>query len=160
MPSDAIFSCPNGEKFDAVLLECSPDFGNITCGTCEPSCVFDCPYGEIVFVASHFNCSEYILCGMGDQDPITCPPDEPYFDGTQCQVDDEACCDLCVVYCKSAFTEIADPSDCRAFYYCTDDNYFPGDSDRYFCDDGELFHKGRCVVDDGLVECEEPCAGV
>lgn len=155
--SDFVSTCPDDYKFDAVTLTCSPDFGNVTCGTCEPACAFDCPTGDITFIASRFNCSEYVLCGMGEQDPIQCSPETPFFDGAQCQGDEDLCCESCQVFCWSAFTEVADPEDCEWFYYCSEDNYFPGESDRYKCPEGELFHKGGCVLDDGSVACEEPC---
>lgn len=156
--SDFVTTCPDGDKFDSVTLTCSPDLGNVTCMTCDPRCTFECPGHEIMFIASRWNCSEYILCGMGEQDPIECPIEVPYFDGVECQGDPTSCCDLCQVFCRSAFTEIADPTDCRFFYYCSEDLYFPGEVDRYMCPEGELFHGGGCVGE-GVegVGCEEPC---
>ena len=156
-PTDISFECPAGEKFDKNAKKCKADDGTVVCGLCQAQCRYDCMMGQ-GFAAVRGVCSEYFFCAMDIPVKIYCnDPSKPYFDGSLCVADPEACCDPCEVYCEMAYTEIADPYDCRSFYYCSEVG-FPLESDRYACPEGETYSNATysCVPDD-QTDCYQPC---
>ncbi|XP_045111319.1 uncharacterized protein LOC123504651 [Portunus trituberculatus] len=144
-PTDVAFECPVGEKFDSVGKVCKTDDGTVTCGLCVAQCRYDCMLHK-GFAAVRGVCNEYYFCATDTPVKIYCnDPKKPYFDGTNCVENENACCDPCEVYCEVPYTEIADPTSCKHFYYC-DEIGFPLDVDRYECPEARLTVTGRTAV--------------
>ncbi len=161
VPSDPVFDCPDGSKFDADTFECVEDDGTatITCGTCSPKCKFTCTEGYTGVIADREDCQIGYLCQFETPLQVTCSGDTLYFDGDNCQANETLCCDKCQVYCEAPFIETLDPYDCTAYYYCTEEGW-PLPEDRYQCDDGEMFVDGHCKVTGDSADCYEPCASI
>ncbi len=157
VPSDPVFDCPDGTKFDVNTAACQPGSGNVTCGTCTPPCKFTCTEGYTGLVADREDCQVAYLCQFDPPLTTNCGTNM-YFDGTSCQADETQCCDECQVYCEAAYIEILDPYDCKAYYYCTEEGW-PLPEDRYLCDDGEMFVDGHCQATTNMADCYQPCAG-
>ncbi|XP_050699813.1 uncharacterized protein LOC126987133 isoform X2 [Eriocheir sinensis] len=155
-PSDPAFECAEGHLFDVVTAQCQPDAGGVTCGYCLPQCSYTCD-GDTELAADRGDCGVALFCGLTPPPTITCPTDNPYFDGTQCQGNQTQCCDPCEVFCEAAFTEVMDPASCSHFYYCAQVGY-PLPEDRFQCGDGEVFLDGHCRESDDPQDCYQPCA--
>ncbi|XP_063853463.1 uncharacterized protein LOC135096128 [Scylla paramamosain] len=157
MPTDVSFVCPDGEKFDVNAKTCQAE-DTVTCGLCRARCRYDCLQND-GFAAVRGVCNEYFFCGMDTPVKIYCnEPSKPYFDGTVCVADETRCCDPCEVYCEIQYTEIADPTSCKHFYYCEEIG-FPLEQDRYECPEGETYNNMTYTcTPDAETECYQPCA--
>ncbi|XP_071528223.1 peritrophin-48-like [Panulirus ornatus] len=156
--TDVPLDCDEGLIFDSVSKECKePNEAN--CTLCPPKCAsFSCGGNGTYLAANPENCTHYQICGLGSE-PISveCPSGE-YFDGVACQPDPNKCCDICIVFCEFAFTEVADPTDCHRFYYCPSGQYYPEEEDLKTCPAGKVFSSklGMCAESE---PCVQPCAG-
>ncbi|XP_050699817.1 uncharacterized protein LOC126987134 [Eriocheir sinensis] len=152
-PSDPVFECAEGHKFDVVTAQCQPDAGGVTCGYCVPPCRYTCRGGTVLAVDRE-DCHGAWLCATDP--PLHAHCGDLYFNGTECQDDPAQCCDPCEAVCEAAFTEVMDPASCTHFYYCAEAG-FPRPEDRYECDAGEVFLDGHCTAE-ASAPCYEPCA--
>ncbi|KAL7638835.1 UNVERIFIED_CONTAM: hypothetical protein RMT77_010370 [Armadillidium vulgare] len=144
--------CPNFGYFNEEDQQCEEE--RLTCANkcanhlCINSCV-GLPDKTRIALPYPYTCNDYLVCDQGFQNAVrgTCPEEAPYFNGTECTTDIRACCDLCTPYCEFAFTEVADPADCRYFYICEKDNYIPGSYTHLECPIDYHFNKtlGECV---------------
>ncbi|KAG7163636.1 peritrophin-48-like [Homarus americanus] len=157
-PSDVAFECEDDMKFDMNSLKCV-NADNVTCSFCEPQCKYACAGmspDETFFVANINDCTKYYLCGVYDDPfPLSCEPGT-FFNGIKCVKDESQCCDPCIVVCESQFTEIADPTNCHNFYYCSQDKYYPEIDDLHTCPNGEVFSSKDSGCFYGA-NCTEPC---
>nr|XP_045600226.1 peritrophin-48-like [Procambarus clarkii] len=160
-PSDAVFVCPEGQKFDTNTSACVDSAGTYTCGVCPPACKYSCGNNTDIFaIADPTDCKKYFLCGvLPTPVALECDPSttDLYFNGEECQSDQSECCDSCAVYCDTAFTEIADPTNCKNYYFCSAAGYYPEADDLHTCPEGENYSSadGTCSAS---AECVQPCA--
>ncbi|XP_045600226.2 uncharacterized protein [Procambarus clarkii] len=158
-PSDVVFDCDVGEKFDTNTSACVAS-ADATCGVCPPTCKYSCGNNTVVFpIADPTDCTKYLLCGIFNP-PVALECDsgtDLYFNGTACQSDINQCCDSCAVFCDTAFTEIADPTNCTNYYFCSAAGYYPEADDLHTCPEGENYSSadGTCSAS---AECVQPCA--
>lgn len=159
IPSDVVFDCPSGQKFDTTSKDCKVDDASdpVTCGLCEPRCKYECVTGA-TFVAKREDCNKYYFCGVIPPVEIHCEDDKPNFNGDKCVADPSQCCEKCLVYCWKANTETADPASCKHFYYCFEQG-FPLPEDRYECPEGENFDaEASTCLPEADTTCYQPCA--
>ncbi|KAK3876801.1 hypothetical protein Pcinc_018444 [Petrolisthes cinctipes] len=124
---------------------------------CSPTCRFECQGNQ---PSAHRNdCTKYYICDpeQGLVERTCSDHNNPFWDGTQCQNDEDNCCDPCMAYCLEGFTNIADPLNCHQYYECMKDDYFPDDSDLRLCSTNEYFSPtlGSCSSDSS---CTQICS--
>ncbi len=159
VPSDPVFDCGDGYMFDTWEDACIDETADYTCGICTPACKFTCTQGYEGLIAVRGDCQSAYLCSFDPPLMTTCNTSPNlYFDGTTCQSNETLCCDPCQVFCEAAYIETLDPTDCTAFYFCSDVGY-PQAEDRYLCDEGEMFVDGHCQATTDPNDCYQPCAG-
>ena len=148
IPSDAVLTCPDGEKFINGGCATQPDGYR-----CEPSCVpascdTECVDGQVgALVPISGNCFSYNIClSGGETTNVSCSAETPYFDSVagECSSSPANCCDNDFFYCSSAFVQIADPTDCRRYYLCLVVG-IPEEEDLFECPTGEEFDGSTCV---------------
>ncbi|KAK4300993.1 hypothetical protein Pmani_026837 [Petrolisthes manimaculis] len=151
-------NCPPLNYYDVVSGSCIIAAG-CPPGTdqCSPTCRFECQGNQPS--AHRTYCTKYYICdpeeGLVER---TCSDNsKPFWDGTQCQSNDDNCCDPCMAYCLEGFTNIADPLNCQQYYECMKDDYFPDDSNLRFCSTNEYFSPtlGTCSSDSS---CTQVCS--
>lgn len=117
--SEVSFSCPEGEMFDTITKKCMKE-GYICSDPCQ-KCSYDCTNPVMGQTSNFSNCSSYMRCNVGVGTPVTCPTDNPYFDGNICQSDYKKCCS-CKPTCTDNDAEdhvlLPDYSNCTNFYLC------------------------------------------
>ncbi|XP_050699917.1 peritrophin-48-like isoform X8 [Eriocheir sinensis] len=141
-PSSLPFDCPAGQVFDATSHTCVVGDECDEC-TVEPptgSCSFECPETGSRLISSFTDCHSYYECDGGKVTGSgTCDASKFFFNGEECQTDERLCCH-CHPYCTeadAAGTFVADPLDCRSYYFCTDASAVP--TRHGTCPDGEHF---------------------
>lgn len=153
--------CPSGTFYNptdeaCTVNSCPPNNQH----RCIPTCTFDCQENQPS--AHRSDCTKYYLCGPEGLVEQSClgSPNGPYWDGTQCQENEENCCDPCMVHCSEGDTFIADPLNCDNYYFCDSTvplPYFP-DGGSTPCSSGQFsVNEGYCSSSDS--SCIQLCEG-
>ncbi|KAK4300995.1 hypothetical protein Pmani_026839 [Petrolisthes manimaculis] len=154
VPNPTPHYCGDGNYFDASN-GCVPGSCSAT-PLCIPQCNFE-PTGEFANLAHRTDCTKYYFhTGAGLPVEMECPTATPYFDGADCQADENKCCEPCMVFCATKDNTVANTQDCSSFYLCNKDNYFPDETDLYYCaDDTEYeFAASTCST---FSSCDQMC---
>ncbi|ROT65560.1 peritrophin-44-like protein [Penaeus vannamei] len=137
MPTDSPVPCEEGHVFDTAT-------GSCVSGTdCTDLCSSkECNYvcnDNLEVVSDPLNCGQYYFClPSGEEGPIYCPDDRPFFNGETCVNTYECCSDPCAPYCVAPGSQIPDPKNCSMFYVCLEEG--PPSEDLHFsCPDGANF---------------------
>lgn len=143
--------CSSGMHFDPVQHQC---VDGDSCQNCD-RCFFECYDSNTGMVPDRTDCSVYYDCN-GDYPghEQTCSATMPYFDGFKCQEDHTRCCS-CHAFCDSHHnnTYIADPIDCRNYYFCRG----PGKPFSHgTCDTGEFYDEASGLCS-SHVKCDTIC---
>ncbi|XP_050699925.1 latent-transforming growth factor beta-binding protein 4-like [Eriocheir sinensis] len=149
--------CPDGQVYNITVRDCTD---GDSCDECPPPCSYECSI-SVPYAAYPFSCNAYYTCDLGGgiSGIEQCPGSAGqglFFDGTSCQADETRCC-YCLPYCYTTdFNSlIADPQDCRKYYFC---GSTPGVSTQYgMCPTGENFDSDNEVCS-ALVPCSTKAA--
>ena len=152
--SEFPFTCDGSEFFDTTTHSCR-DSGYYCTPECE-KCSFDCTHPVLGKIASLVDCNVYYECKTGLW--ITCPLDNPFFDGNVCQKDAAHCC-TCRSQCTSidviSHKMVPDYRNCTNFYLCIEAG-FPDESSHGHCPHGNFDPQANTCKDGA--PCIQPCA--
>ncbi|RXG55603.1 hypothetical protein Avbf_15917 [Armadillidium vulgare] len=157
-PSDNSIKCQDGYYYIGFCTS-----GSTCKNECLNLCRTECTDYNFERVADVKDCSSFYLCLPGRQKAHhKCPHWKPYFDGFQCSNNKFVCChssEDCTPYCTDSYYQIADPYDCRSYYYCSSEG-IPVDEDRYTCKEGKYFEPyiGRCEIEHPGKKCKPKCS--
>ncbi|XP_063886382.1 uncharacterized protein LOC135114409 [Scylla paramamosain] len=130
--------------FDTYSKTCMKE-GYKCSGPCQ-RCSYDCINNPILGQAADFySCSTYRQCSGGSGTVISCPPDNPYFDGNICQNDYTKCCS-CRPECSQEDVQlhrmVPDFSNCTNFYLCVAPG-IPDETSHGHCPNGNFDQFGK-----------------
>ncbi|KAK4300994.1 hypothetical protein Pmani_026838 [Petrolisthes manimaculis] len=148
------FECPPLQYFNPATQQCE-------IGSCSPTdiCVPDCRFepvpGKPSVLAHRTSCSKYYSFDGVTMTEKDCGEGQ-YFNGQACVFDPNECCDPCLYFCETASTNIADPTNCRSYYHCLHNLYFPLEAELLYCPDGMTYSLSvnDCVTES---DCSQLC---
>ncbi|KAK8397599.1 hypothetical protein O3P69_004405 [Scylla paramamosain] len=111
------FPCEDNKFFDIVSNSCR-DYP-VTCTPKCEKCSFDCSSDILGKISSPVDCGIYYMCYSDKW--VTCPSEEPFFDGSVCQKDRYNCCDCkprCTAHDAVNYSMVPDPRNCTNYYQC------------------------------------------
>lgn len=147
-PSDSPIKCEDGYYFYSGYCKT----GSSCTNECINLCRAECTDHHFEKIADLQDCSSFYLClPGGKREHHKCPDWKPFFDGFQCSDNKFVCCHNskeCTPYCEKSYYEIADPYDCKSFYYCSAIGVPPIEN-KYTCKEGQYFepYTGKCEIE-------------